>query len=665
MTKLHSLSRDVLRLILDPLEITDLLQLYCSADPALKVALERSVPTSIVLDTHVRFMYGRLPAMVFNVAQSIVRFELCTVSRLAEFPQATQRAIRELSSELHTLRLETPEAEQILLTNDPTEFEALRLSYLTSAQGLPLPRGPTMLDLSKLFPRLHTLSIVPEGSLSIFESVDYCVLRNLPLITLQIFNSKSLDDNIIHHLPASLKSLGLGPEVHFDASAALLPPELEVFEWRLGGFDKPTREQLERFPQSLTVFKTTNHVASRFNADLLQYLPNKLQRFGEVGVFEPSPTTKMPNDLKELRMRVTAQVGPFIHTLLPPTLTSLFMHLPGADDRDFDFKAILPPTLLRFVVLARRNNPRGLVGPLPPNLTDLSHGTGQSLEGKWPESLRLLNVSGPARHQKLPLELPGQLEEVRAAYFDEDDLQELPSSLLALHSSSYMCLFDNILPRALTSLVAGELKISSKSINNLPRSLKILEIHKIQVRDALPDWNHCDWPPSLCKFTLTEASFDLTSAVVSNLPKSLEVLKMNACMLPADLLSALPRGLNELRLRTVSGDFDAHVADLPAGLTALRIDEGALTAESAAHWPRKLRDVSLYGFVPEPSLAHLLPLTLETTSLGENGLGLANIFTYDGPYDPNTRKLIDPTALATPEPTISRKPSKRDKCVVS
>lgn len=650
MMLLYGLARDVLRLVLERLEIADLLQLYCSGSPSLSIAIERAAQSSMVFAAQIRFMYGSLPAFAFNIAKSVVRFELRTKSQLAQHPTMTQSAIRALSPHLHTLKLETPEAEEMLRTSDPTELEALRLFNLASAEEHGLSGDPKMLDLSKLFPRLHTLSVVPSVEFSVFRSVDYCVLQSLPLTDLQLLKNPYIDDDIAHYLPTTLKSLGLGPGFSLSVSAAPLPAGLEALSWHLADSGASlTRKVLQRLPQSLTELRTSA-TTPFLPIHLLQYLPENIQHVHNRAVLLLKPKLKLPIHLKELRIRVKNEFVASLLTSFPPTLRTLFIHIFRATEDTLPcLHSSLPPTLTHYTVFASKVNPAGMVGPLPPNLTKIRHLTGQSLEGKWPESLKRISVTGPSNRQNHPLTLPSGILKLSAGSFVESDLSDLPPTILTLKSLNEMQLHDVILPSALTALVvSGALSITAASIGNLPRSLK-----KLQVSEILPtgnthfDFSQCAWPPSLSELSLTNhlGHVVLTAQDLCNLPTSLEIFGFHNAHLPADLLGTLPRNLKELRLNFVTGDFSASIENLPSGLLVLWVDKGAVTAESAARWPRNLESVTLGEFAPVPLLLHYMPHTITRAYLGPENLSLGQIGDYKGPYDPRTRKLwnfLDP-----------------------
>ena len=139
----------------------------------------------------------------------------------------------------------------------------------------------------------------------------------------------------------------------------------------------------------------------------------------------------------------------------------------------------------------------------------------------------------------------------------------------------------------------------------------------------------------------------------------------------ADLLKSLPRKLTTLRLKRVSGDFSAHVGDLPRGLKRLIIEEADVDRDSAEHWPRTLTEVILPGFTPVASHLHLLPLHLQHACFGSNWMPLSSLITY-GPYDRLTRELVDPNHTEPEElldplaPEANPKAHfKKDRCVIS
>ena len=449
-------------------------------------------------------MYGKLPAMVFKVAPTITRFELCTKSPLAEFPHITQRAIRALSPDLHTLILATPEAEQMLLLDRSNDPEALLVFSPDSVQKLGISRAPMMIDLSQLFPKLQSLSVLPTAEFSILESVDFCVLRDLSLTNLQLCTNTHINDDILPHLPASLKSLGLGPGVKLSASASPLPPHMEALRWNLTDFGAGiTQQSLEMLPPTLTELYTTpvnTDVPSKLPIELFRYLPCKLRVIHTIPMML-TRTTALPPMLEQVQMHLSHELSTTFHTLLPPTLTKLFLLIisGGKEDRTFDWPNILPPTLVHFTLLGRRLHPEGLVRPLPLNLTNIQHSTGQSLEGTWPDSLTRLSVSGPAKYDVHPLTLPSRLTDLSAKSFTDKDLLDLPSTLLSFRAE--VDLKDAILPNSLTSFTAVSIMLSAASIRNLPRTLQKLEILTLQAGSLPFDQVDCDWPPTLRSFT--------------------------------------------------------------------------------------------------------------------------------------------------------------------
>lgn len=662
---LCSLPRDILNRVWSLLKVPDLLQLYCTGDRVLSVVFQRVTLPPILFAARIHFIYGQLPSFVQTLGAFITHFELRVLKPLAELPEVTQRSLRALSPNLHTLILVTPEAEEMLTCVDRKELKALRLLAASFPPQIGLNRDPKLINLSLLFPKLETLVIDSRKETSSrFVTIDFCVIRSLPLTSLDLAYNEHIDDNILHLLPPSLKHLRLGGEARLAPPFPPLPPSLETFHWsRSCHHTSPSTEAFVRFPRKLTeLSEDAGPESSGLTNELLPLL--KVQKLTSPNLFFMTEATRVPPNLTELSARWIIQTPNFsLLNVFPNTITSLTLEFWHIDDRTIDLSQL--PVSLRELMIScrtdRHGQPEGLAPPLPPNLTKYTTIASQSLEGNWPLGLKTLSVGGASNYRKHPLTLPLALTSLSLRKLWDYDLLTLPDTLTQLWFEKLEVTGstdDLKFPPALIKLTATSTLLTAGMINALPTTLQVLKATTGFAPFVL-DVAAVVWPPSLCELSLSSYEGSPTLQDISSLPRTLKIFESHF-VIPGDSVSALPAGLEKLEFEFV-GDLRVHIRNLPRRLTTLFVHGGDLEPESAPYLPRTLTHIILNSFeAPHP---HLLPLGLYYILEMSQRPRRAQ---YHGPYHAKTRKLIGPDCLKTYPPDDPKPFEPHQKgCVVS
>ena len=404
----------------------------------------------------------------------------------------TQRSLRCLAS-LRTLILRTPEAEEMLVCSDPNELKALRRSYNTAEIGL--KQHPKMIDLSIIFPNLEKLDLAAGKTL---QSVDFCVIRNLPLTYLNCY-SDLIDEYILHFLPPTMKRLSLGGRVELNISFPSLPPLLESFDWSRrwdACSPPPTEDSLSRFPPSLIKFSYDTPHESNAGLTNDHFALIEAQDVCFTQIYYLPPTMKAPPNITKAMCRWVISAPFPLLDVFPNTLTMLYLEIAALDDRQVDLSQ-LPASLRELWITCpgRKVKPEGLAPPLPPNLKVYVTLANQSLEGSWPLGLKELSVGGPSSSQKQPLTLP-PLTSLTARHFENYDIGSLPETLASFQALAIRMTDSTVVlkfPPTLTSLRVGAMNFTPSMINGLPRTLQRLSTSKCKGEFAKSEASAADF----------------------------------------------------------------------------------------------------------------------------------------------------------------------------
>lgn len=636
MATLHTLPRDIISLILGWLEINDHLQLHCVGDSALAAVFQRTTLPPIRFVSVVNFLYGQLPAFVQNYGAQISHFELFTPHPLAELPAVTQRSLRYLSN-VRTLVLHTTEAEQILVCVDKAELNALQQSYRGQFLQIGLEASPKMIDLHNIFPKLEKIDV--KARYSVLNSVDFFVLRELPLTCLIWSHNTNIDDNILHFLPPTLKDLELNP-LALNPAFPSLPPQLESLYWNYSNLrELPPRESIEKLPPSLTELRVVATPSVAFPCEYLEVLPPKLTSFRLIQALKLEQGAKIPPEINTLQLRLDVPSNDLLRSIIfPRTITRLYIGLLPAD---FDH-SILPATLRYLQITGYARSTVSRQAPvLPLGLLEFNSNGVHSLGGQWPPRLERLEVQGATTDEKVTLTLPTTLLYLRCGNLRDRDIQALPDSLTQIHLVDLETTDSTIIlkfPPRLTYLRAERINFTTEEINLLPKTLLSLIAsnrwygqHKLMLTE-------CTWPPFLQELCLASYYLAFTLEFTSNLPRTLKVLQMQGDI-PVECFPALPADLETLHLQKVTGDLDAHLRALPRRLKSLMISYAQISPKAAIYLPRTLTSLELELF--KLNAPHLLPVGLRSLRAApDESHGARDLLSgFKGPYDHKTRQL--------------------------
>ena len=651
---LYGLSRDALAEIWRLVSISDLCQLRCTGDSHLITVLERGSIQHLTLKAETKYMFGRLPQLVSQIAATLTFFELRTTQPLAQFPRDIQIVLKAMSN-LRTLNLHTPEAEEILETKDLQERASLRVKLDAALGGrdAQFPRDPRMIDLSRWFPSLETLTV--HGGRAILLAVDFCVAPP-SLLHLSIPENSDIDDTIFQFLPSTIKSLTLGRGI--ELGNGTLPQHLEVLKWWRRAPKAISEDIMKRLPpnlNSLTIVSMGQKIETQ--TDLYALLPPTLTALQIHPTVLLRDAIQLPKGLLELRALVpTPEDVINIPTLLPPSLTDLYLEFSRSSTFETPNLTLLPPTLTKLVISGHSGAETMLIGKLPPKLTHLTlEVMAAAGTGSYPETLTHLRIRGPSSTEPGQLNLPLSLRTLDLETLYPHDIPRLPPKMTMLRVSN---LGRNVaaLPRSLTSIITNTTTINALDVAQLPPNLMVLRVTRLAAGDVPESLSACQWPRSLLVLDLmanTTQFFDFDSHGIRKLPPSLKEFHVQG-NLPVALIHLLPRDLTYLGVRGIQGDLDAHVRELPRHLTRLDVPSivgGVFSSKSVRRLPRSLKTITLSMEFNEVDF-HYMPAHVTSYHFSANRSIQHPYEDYKGPYDPATREIL-------------KKHQKSEKCIIS
>lgn len=663
------LPRDILHEIWSFLSVADLLQLYCSGDSEFTAFFERAGVAKIALTCELRKMYGQTPVMLSGMATTLTSFHLHTKRPLAEFPHQTQQKLR-LMINLRELELCTPEAEQILTTDDPDELTALAsvLAAIPTDRSPSSTKNPIMINLSNIFPNLKELTV--HGDESHLESRDFCVLPRT-LMTLSIAENDKIDDTIFDYLPATLKKLHLGPQVSLEFPVKF-PDQLESFHWGRNTKNwSPTASMLRHLPPSLRELTLVAEVVSPLSATLYSELPPQLTLLTVTPQLTLDAVVKLPSDLLELCLTIkTTAAAKLLPTVLPRHLTSLTLNTTNIGAYYPLTMFELPSTLLsltitlhNFYVLENVLAPK-----MPPHLTYLSLSTGTHFSGQWPDSwpdsLTHLHITGSARLSNESAKLPSSLRTLMIQGLKVEGIVAFPSSLTTLVVRGTFDGETATLPPSLTYFTANSIRLDLISL--IPPNLRTFQVELINTpQRGHPnlELNSHRWPQSLTVLQLNRYSVpcQFTRQDIENLPPGL--VEFAAWKFSSSLLRFLPRAIRHLTFQRVDGYLGGSLRDLPPQLETLVIEDCLIIPpRDLVHFPRSLTRLGLSNWFSDADLA-LLPPKVVYEYMSPDDEDRRNPMTPPA-FDPVTRQRVI-TVLPSPSSDSREESSSSNKCITS
>lgn len=589
----------------------------------------------------------------FKLSTSVTRFELRNMR--AVFPGALLPRLLLNFHRLRSLRIESrkelvkslPEWP-MLLSNFPVTLEALHIaspdapfaflnhtpeSTISELRTIKTDyaRGPSnLIDMDRLFPRLHTLKIDP------------------PRFDLPPRTPFQLDD--FAGLPSQL--LHFEAQIFVDASEwsklALLPASIQY----LGELSLKNLRAFNNLPQwPITLLPNLLELRS-YDFDRLQsvhWLPRSLTRFDGVAAWSFEIARAWPPLVGELWIGKIDE-NSFIsqHTIwhdeLPPSLTKLHIDedCPNRSER------IRLDPLARFPTSLTLLTSRSPIYWITDNETPYASAT--AMASTWPnlKEIDLSSLAYSPDHWNLPKHLEtaslwiSRSWQGRSIHDDSDpvDLSFLPASLTTLHTRilCHKYALSGTLPPRLQTLSLNTGFMTRENFNLLPNSITDLKsscrrlkhelltsvgwtLPSFLTRLSIKYW-HCDGleslPGSLTSLHIEElgglddtpclnqgslfeklpiglTSLDLAQSPIPNLIptqrlshlRSLRSLStISLCLWESDILRNLPRGLRQLDLRLVRLD-EVDAPFLPPNLESVTLGNQIdyATSSIGLYWP--------------------------------------------------------------------------------
>lgn len=648
-----TLSRDLLQAVLELILTGDLCRLYMTGNRAFTALLDRASPAQMIFECRTRYMYGKWPVMA-SAAANLIHLELRTNSPLAEFPKVTQRHLKSLSVHLKTLILATPEAEQILIEDDPNELAELSQLYRSSFPDADASCPPRMVNLAKFFPHLETFAI--ESQERLFCDSDLCALPT-GLLSLRLL-SHSYTEDVFDFLPPTLSELrimSVASASRFekqDGAKPFFPPALKSFTWRISkllpiaSFSVAMASHLPKTLLELVIIPPSG---SRISASRLAYMPDSLELINTGRNWEPMEfddvATPLPTSLKSVNFSIdSAHHMARLPRYLPPKITLLRLtDMSGSTDFPW---ASLPRTLLSLELFVNAELPNLTQPILPPSLTVYSqHTQTYSLAGYWPETLTYLGLYGDAHADDFdaPGRLPAALKTLSTSVLTSSDLKRLPIGLTQLdcEDSLESINFSNHLPNLANLACYYLLSLEIQDINYLPKSLVSLMVNVTPNRELGWDMSQIVWPEHLTLIDLPLVTGSLSEAIIASFPRSLTHLHMDL-VLAAPMLIELPRGLKVLNIKSIIVKPGQDLLGLPPRLESLVVTYGLFSAQNLSELPRTLSNLhhATRRFTAED--VKLLPIRLTFLSCDALDRSIEVWKNYQGPYDPVTRAKPQP-----------------------
>jgi hypothetical protein len=487
------------------------------------------------------------------------------------------------------------ESVELLFTNAIVEL--MPINQKGVLQSDLSPTGLSLLDLRKLLPNLQLISWSQT-------------IRHAPLVT----------KHCLSVLPQTLRTLHLNglAELH-PSDIGLLPSNLTelncLFARGVAAYDWEIDPQ---FPPNITTLRLSD-----YNSNGLKYIPR--------GVIRLDITYNSCDSMNEGQNLDWSQ--------LPKSLISLFLSMPSIDKSLCNH---LPPTLKYLKMYAYLSLPETIFLNLPPNLTFLqsvwlsifNHDTFEKILPRFPRTIteipyffqtsmgsetwkflppgitRLaLSRQSLVLHQ-LPLEtlstLPRSLKDLDISDFPVCGLCTLPETITNLNISMHGSnphVFESM--SHLSNLQNLTLKANDLSESDFTHlNCKLSQLHLTEpINATLIDLDQ-PWTRELKSLTLKHSGqMEGLEEWISRLPKStLQIFNFSSeITFPTSFKLRLPKSLEYLTLRSVSGLTNDHLEALPPKLVSLSLsgEQSMLTAEFVARLPPSIR------FIEIPQCTHV------------------------------------------------------------
>jgi hypothetical protein len=567
------------------LSSADIYRLFCCGERILTSQLSKKGAVSTfkstnrvwrLLRSHLRFLHVLSLEAAYHPRNSLSNsIDIASNDLLAATMPTTLRKLQVLGMGDRWLRTASSEPSRVSYYNLSSLFPNLQYLYTDLLLSLEHTDWVATWPESLIGVRFHQAFVplpdhVREFSMNLLDE-NFLRANRLVSVLPEVDKFEVIETmDVMHHnllksfieeLPFTLTTLIL-PPYHSALDIAILPDTLTHLDWKVPLLFKsqpedviwppnlrelligPFSSQLwARLPATLTSLTIHFHVSNLDNHDLETIRNN---------------TARLPQSLTSLKM------------VEPPILFC-------------PFTPINFPQLLRCLHVATYNTSAENVSLLPSNLTELAIGK----MGAWhvralPRSITKLEIVGLALEFRLLEHLPPSLTEFTATICTP--YPAYAGAMASLHPETPLWpprreWNDKWLQR---SKDVQEVSIL------LPRGLTKLILKEVH---QLEDWFTTILPEGLTHLELPhEISFSDTA--FEHLPPALTLLSLPSVHKPtSQIFAALPRRMKVLDLSKLEKiDNDAHIEDLPRGITNMNLDKAPLSDLHLTLLPPNLRE---------------------------------------------------------------------------